>query len=373
MNRIAKWTASVSALALIAAPTIAQAAPVGTAAGIDITNTVTVDFQVGGVDQTQQEATDTFRIDRKIDLVVATTDSEAIGITPGEEDAVTTFTVTNESNATIDFLLAAANQDGSTGQFGGTDNFDMSNLQIFVETNGTAGYQAGADTLASSLSDIASGDTVTVYVLADSAITDPDEGIATVVLTATAAEGVTAGTAISGLTGSSAGTGGSAIAEDTGANGKTTMETVFADAADAPSGDALENGQHAARSDYEITAARLSVDKYSRVVSDPVGSSDPRAIPGAVVEYCIVVSNDTGGATATSVLLSDVVPANLTYVASSVFLNGEFDGTDTCADTGGSAGSDATNWDSPSFTVSNTFASVAADETVTLRFQATID
>lgn len=373
MNRIAKWTASVSAFALVAVPTIAQAAPVGTAAGVDITNTVTVDFQVGGVDQTQQDATDTFRVDRKIDLVVATVDSSEIGITPGEENAITTFTVTNESNDTIDFLLAAANQSGGTGQFGGTDDFDMSNLRIYIETDGTAGLDMTSDTLASSLSQIASGDTVTVYVVANSAITDPDNGIATVILTATAADGVTAGAAISGLTGAAAGTGGSALVESAGANGKDTVETVFADAAYSPSGDTEYNGQHAARSDYEITAARLTVDKVSRVVSDPVGSADPRAIPGSVVEYCVVVSNGSGGATATSVLLSDIVPSTLTYVENSIFLNGEFDGDSTCSDTGGSAGSDAVNWDSGSFEVSNTFASVAEDVTVTLRFQATIN
>jgi len=354
---------------------MAQAAPVGTAAGIDITNTVTVDFEVGGVEQTQQEATDTFKVDRKINLTVATTDTAAVGITPGQQNAITTFTVTNNSNATIDFLLAAANQDGGSANFTGTDNFDMSGLQIYVETDGTSGLQIGSDTEASSLNDIASGDTVTVYIVADSAITDPDSGIATVVLTATAAEGVTAGTAISGLTGSSAGTGGSAISEtpDATANGKNTMETVFADAAYTPSGDGEYDGEHAARSEYQITAARLSVDKYSRVVSDPVGSTDPRAIPGAVVEYCIVVSNGSGASTATSVLVSDTLPSTMTYVDDSVFLNGTFDGTDTCSDTGGSAGSDGTNYDGGTGTVANTFASIAADATRTLRFQATIN
>ena len=56
-----------------------------------------------------------------------------------------------------------------------------------------------------------------------------------------------------------------------------------------------------------------------------------------------------------------------------VYLNGAFNGTDGCAASGGTAGTDAANYNAPTATVSNTFASIAATETRTLRFQATID
>lgn len=110
------------------------------------------------------------------------------------------------------------------------------------------------------------------------------------------------------------------------------------------------------------------------MVSDPFsGAASPRAIPGAVVEYCIVVSNGAGAATADAVTVSDVVPTEVTYFANSIFLNGTFNGTDTCTDTGGAAGTDGANWNAGTTTVSNNFGSVAAGVTRTLRFQATIN
>jgi hypothetical protein len=57
----------LAAITCIAAtPAIAA----GTTAGSAITNTATVDFQVGGVHPSQQTASDSFLVDRKNDLPV---------------------------------------------------------------------------------------------------------------------------------------------------------------------------------------------------------------------------------------------------------------------------------------------------------------
>lgn len=367
MKRTTQWLGSGSALALALTPTLAAAAPVGTAANADITNTVSVAYNVGGVAQTAVTASDVFKVDRKIDLVVTTQESAAVTVSPGQTSAVTRFLVTNNSNATIDFLLAATQQAAGAARFTGNDNFDSTNVRVYIETNGTAGWQAG-DTQATSLAAVASGDAVTVYVVTDIPLGQANGDIATHILTATAASGVTATTGY-------AGTGGTALTQTPvgTANGKNTMETVFADAqAEAATGDGLKDGKHAARADYRVATATLSVAKYSRIVSDPFsGAASPRAIPGAVVEYCIVISNAAGAATADSVIASDAIPATLTYLTNSVFLNGTFNGTDTCTNTGGAAGNDATNLSGS--TVSNNFGSVAAGVTRTLRFQATIN
>ena len=59
--------------------------------------------------------------------------------------------------------------------------------------------------------------------------------------------------------------------------------------------------------------ASISVTKISTVISDPVnGSTNPKAIPGALMEYCILVSN-TGTATLTNIAVADTLPANFTY------------------------------------------------------------
>ncbi len=373
MTRKSRLLGAASGFALVLAPTMVQAAPVGVAADTTITNTVRVDYNIGANPQTQITATDSFKVDRKIDVVVATTDSAAISVSPGETNAVTTFTVTNNSNETIDFLLTAANQNGGSAQFSGNDVFDATNIRIYVETNSQAGWQT-TDAQVSSLSDIASGDFATVYVVSAMIVTPgsppvlPTNGqISTVVLTATAASGVTPVSV-----GSVAGTGGTALAASTGANGKMTVETVFTDAAHAPSGDAANNGRHAARSDYIIHSALLSVAKYSRVVSDPVGSSSPRAIPGAVVEYCIVVSNASGGATANDVNVWDVLPPGLNFNSGSVSINSDFEVATTSCINGSDDGTDS-HWATADRIVSNIFTSIPENETRTLRFRATID
>ncbi len=364
MKRSMQWLGSVSALALAAAPTMAAAAPVGTAANSDISNTVVVSYNVGGVAQTPiSSAADVFKVDRKIDLVVTTQDTSAVIVTPGQTNAVTTFSVTNNSNATIDFLLAATQQASGTAKFTGNDTTDAANVRVYVETNGTAGWQAG-DTLASSLAAVASGDAVTVYVVSDVPLATAQGGQATMILTATAASGVTATTGY-------AGTGGSAISQTPvgTANGKNTMETVFADAqAEAQTGDGTKDGKHAARSDYRVDTAQLAVAKYSRVVSDPFsGAVSPRAIPGAVVEYCIVVQNTSTTVNATSVSVSDTVDAATLTSITAPTIGGTFNGTDTC--TGGSAGA----WTSTAGGIYQySVGTVNASSTSLVRFQATI-
>lgn len=71
--------------------------------------------------------------------------------------------------------------------------------------------------------------------------------------------------------------------------------------------------------------AQLTVVKSSVVISDGVSTSNPKAIPGAIVRYTITVTN-TGNAAvdASSLVLTDVLPANFAYDASTPvsFTNG---------------------------------------------------
>lgn len=88
----------------------------GTASGTTINNTVSVNYKVGGVDQTATGASDSFKVDRKVNLTVAEVGTTTTEVSPGQTAAVTTFTVTNNSNATLDFALAAAQQTGGAGR-----------------------------------------------------------------------------------------------------------------------------------------------------------------------------------------------------------------------------------------------------------------
>ena len=71
----------------------------GTIAGSTITNNVTVAYKVGGVTQNAITASDTFTVDRKVHLAIVEEGGATTQVSPGQLAAVTTFIVTNLSNA----------------------------------------------------------------------------------------------------------------------------------------------------------------------------------------------------------------------------------------------------------------------------------
>src|SRR3546814_18295730 len=84
----------------------------GTTAGTTITNTATVDYQVGGVAQGQQSASNNFTVDRKINLLVEEVADLTTPVVPGQANAVTTFQLTNMSTKPLVFALVATTTDG---------------------------------------------------------------------------------------------------------------------------------------------------------------------------------------------------------------------------------------------------------------------
>ena len=328
--------------ALVATP--AQAA--GTQAGSTITNTVTVNYQVGGLNQTAQTASNAITVDRKVNLTIASAASTTT-VSPNQTAASTAFAITNSSNDTIDIGLAGVNQSGGTAQHGGTDTIDVSNFKFYSD--------AALTTLITYLDEVAPDATRTVYVAADVAISATNGQIAGDILTATAQLGGTTGTA------------GAVLTATTGAN-TASVDTVIADAAGAI--DAANDGKFSAKGDYTVSAPVLTVTKTSTLISDPVnGTTNPKAIPGAVMEYCISVANAAGAATATSLGVSDPLPSTVLYSSAyGIFLNGTVTGA-TC-NTDGTAGGTYT---AGTTTVSGTLNNLAAGATSTLRFRTTIN
>ncbi len=357
MNKYSRLLGTVGAAALavlVANPALAD----GTAAGTTITNTVTVNYQVGGVSQTATGASNSFAVDRKVSMTVAEVGSSATQVSPGATAQVTTFTVTNNSNASLDFALTVGQINGGAGAHGGTDSFDVSNVKIYLD-DGDGVFDSG-DTEITYLDEVAPDITRRVYVVADVPLSLATGSIATVSLTATGREGGAASSM------------GAALSEtNTGSANEVDamfVDTVFADA--AGSDDPLGDGAHSARDDYSVLAAALTVVKRSKVISDPVnGTTNPKAIPGATIEYCISVANAAGSATASSVAISDPLPATVTYDSTyGIFVDGSV--TSGECDANGSAGG---SYDSGTSTVTGTLSSIAATETKTLRFRATID
>jgi uncharacterized repeat protein (TIGR01451 family) len=362
---------ATGAAGLIFLATTQSAFALGTASGTTIANQATVGYTVGGVAQTPATSnTVNFVVDRKILLTVAEVGGAATTSVPGSTVQVTTFTVTNSSNAMLDFRLTAAQDASATAlPFGGTDNFNGTNLLVFVDSNANGVYDSGVDT-ATFLDEIPADTTRTVFVLLDVPAGQVNGDKAGVVLTATAAQSGVATTL------------GTDSAQNPGAaDNPAVVDTVFADVAGTT--DAVKDGKHSARDQYNVSTATITVNKTAVVISDPFnGVTNPKAIPGATVEYCIQVSN-TGGAPATSVNFSDGIPANTTYVASSIFAGGTVTGgvcnADGTAEDDNNAGADETDPNGGSFgiitpnTVAASVPSVAAGATTTARFRVTIN
>lgn len=270
-----------------------QTMAAGTASGISISNTATVDFQVGGVDQTAITSnTASFLVDNRVDLTVVSTDGAAVSVAPGSQNQVLTYTVTNTGNTVQDYSLSAVVATGTWG--GATDNFDANNVEIYVENGTTPGYQSAQDT-ATYIDELAADATITVYIIADIPLGQVNDDGALYDLIAQTAQG-----------GNASNPGADIVSDDSGvADDPATVQIVFADI--AGTADGANDGQHSSRDAYLVVAASLTVTKASAVISDPInGAANPKSIPGAIIEYTVTLINAAGaGTSATSIAVSD--------------------------------------------------------------------
>lgn len=336
-----KWRVALAAVALGSIGMSGQVFAQNTASGTTINNTATVNFSVNSIAQTPINASAAFVVDTVVNLNV--TGGTTVNVTPGQTAAVTVFTLTNTSNATSNFNLVPTNQAG--------DQFDVNNIAVRVDANGNGTYEPGTD-LATSVTNLARGASVTVFILGDIPGTATNTQTAIARLTANAINPATS----------------VAWVADAGADNPSTVQIVVA------------SNTAFAQDTYVVATATLGVTKTSTVISDPFSATNPKAIPGAVMEYAIAVAN-TGSQPATLTTITDPIPANTTFLAGpysgttdvsiqvgaspATFCVAEAGGTDTNADGCVRLGG-AVRVAAPAITT------VAAASTVTVRFRVTI-
>ncbi len=341
MTRAKQLLGTVSATALIAF-SASPAAAAGTSAGDTITNNVSVTFEVGGVAQTAVSDDETFTVDRKVNLTVAELGGSSTSVAPGSSAQAVTFQVTNLSNDAVDFDLSIVQS--------AADDFDISNVKFYVDDGD--GVFDGDDTLVTYLDEVAEDAVVTVHVVGDIPISASNGQTADISLVANAH-------AASGSTGAL----GTELTATAGAN-TAGVDTVLADAAGDEDG--ANAGDHSDTDTFVVSGANISVLKSSTIVSDPVnGTTNPKAIPGATIEYCILVSNASGAATATSVAVNDELPSDVTYSSSyGIFVDGDSD-----CDNGSAGGS----YNATDNEVDATLSDIAAGFARSVYFRVTID
>lgn len=344
----------------------AQAAA-GTTAGTNISNTATVNYSVGGTPQTAVNSnTASFVVDRKVNLTVTEVGNSATNVTFGSLAQVTTFQVTNLTNGTQDFRLVAAQQATLTATvFNAIDNYDVTNVRVFVDANGDGIYQAATDTQ-TYIDELAPDTSRTVFIVVDIPATGPTAATAGVTLTAITAAGGTASTL------------GADVVGTVGVDTPGAIDVVFAD--DAGLLDGLRDGRSSAGDQYTVATAALNFTKLAIIVSDPVnGILAPKAIPGAIIEYCLIVANG-GPGTATNIVITDNIPAGTTYQPNSIFAGGStllgacvLDGT---AEDDDAAGADETDLNGGNFDgtkITATMPTILPNTTITARFRVVLN
>lgn len=333
----------------------------GTPANTTISNTATLAYDVNGVTQSNiTSPAANFVVDRKIDLTVTTVDSNAIIVAPGQALAVTTFTVTNTGNDTQDFSLATANLPNATTIFGPpalSDSFDGTSCNAYAKSSAAGPFVAGVDNVPANLfiDELAPDASKTVYVVCNIPAAQAINTVAVVSLTATA------------LTGGAAGTKGGALTNDASTPNTAGVDTVFANppltlSADGtipaqPGADATATAHDA----YRVVSAATTLTKSATCQLTPSGTSTSancaQAKTGTVITYIIQV-NVTGSGTATGLVITDPLPANLTY-----------SGGLTITPNTGSSDFGVTT---PNTLTAN-LGTVAAPNSFTIQFQATIN
>lgn len=354
MQRLKTATGFAVLLSLFAGVQVAHAT--GTTAGTSVSNTATVNYNVGGVAQAPiTSAPTSFLVDNRIDLTVSEVGGAATTVVPGQTAAVLTYTVSNTGNSPEGYQLSASNLANGTTLFGRTDSVDFAGLQVFVDGNANGTYESGTDT-ATNINTLAKDATVTVFVVVNIPNGAANAQVANVRLQARAA---------------APGTNGATLETETAGADTAAVDIVFADAG--------RDATQTADDQYFVQSAALAISKTSSVVSDPFnGTTQPKAIPGAVIEYVVTIQN-TGAVAAGGISVTDTLDANLTFVQGAYTGSTDVEvqnGATTryVAEQGADGNGDGVNRSGQTLTVNPTVAiSVAAGATATVRFRATIN
>lgn len=274
----------VGLLALAVAP---GAAALGTVAGTDIDNTAEVSYEVAGAEVSEVSNTLRVTVAEILDVDV-TLRSPAKPVSPGDTAEELLFTVTNIGNGNEAFALLI---DSALAG----DNFDptpTAPTSIYFDSDASG--------------DLSPGDTQYNPGVNDPLLA-PDAAIDVLIVNdipATAADGER----------------GLSLLDATAVTGSGAPGTLFAGAGDGGV-DALAGTSGANDSDtgeYIVSDVRLDLVKSASVV-DPFGTAVP--VPGAQITYAIVIT-PSGSGTASLSTFNDRIPANTTYVAGTLRLNG---------------------------------------------------
>ena len=321
----APFRLALAPLAIAAALITTPAHAGGVKAGTLIENTASATYDGGAGPVTIPSNTITVKVDELLDVTITSRDSGPVSAAPGS--AVLTFELTNTGNGPEAYTLTA------NPAVAGND-FDTTVNGIAVDTNGNGVYDPGVDQMLTgpaTTAAIAADASLTVFVLVTipGGVADGDQSDVSLLAEAVTGTGAP-GTAFAGQ---GAG-GGNAIVGSTGANATATGS---------------------------LSVGITDVDLIkSATVRDPFGGTG--IVPGATITYAIR-AEVRGSGSVSDLVVTDAAPADTTYVAGSLKLDGATltDAADADAGRSNTSG------------ISVDLGTVSGGSSRTVTFQVTID
>jgi uncharacterized repeat protein (TIGR01451 family) len=285
-------------LGLLLSVSLSQTAfAVGTPAGTSVHSSATLTYSIGGnAPSAITSATVSFIVDQVVDLTMTWQDGAPVAVTSPGANSILTFVITNIGNGPE--FIAVARNNAVTG-----DNYDPQNGSagaIFLENGLQPGFQGTgsfADTAyigGGSSPLLPANASLTVYVLSNTPAALVNGSAGMVALTATST--------MAGAAGSSPG---------------TTLTGKGVGGIDAVVGNT--RAQASLTGTYRVGGVQVSVAKTVVGSLDPQGGNS--VVSGSVVTYQIIVSA-AGQGTAQGLTVNDPIPANMTYVANSISVDG---------------------------------------------------
>jgi uncharacterized repeat protein (TIGR01451 family) len=280
---MAKWLTTALLAVAFGVGVSANAADVP--AGTQISNTAQVNYLSSGQPYTQT-ASAVFKVDQLVNVTVTWQNATDVSVLPGGTNQTLLFRITNTGNGSDTFALgdSLVTPGGTTfAPAGCLIYFDTANTGIFSPTDQLYTPGSNDPTLAQNAA-------VNMLVVCNVPNNAVDTSLGEMQLAATSKTangpvgtvktggGVGGIDAIVGLTG--------------GVNNSTGL--------------------------YQVHDVLLTYTK-SQTVTDPTGGTLP--VPGALIQYTLTVV-PSGSATASNVVVTDAVPANTSFVAGSILLNG---------------------------------------------------
>lgn len=255
----------------------------GTSAGTVISNTATVNYDVGASSMVATSTPVTVTVQELVRATLASQDSgKTRTVSPGQSSAALRFDLTNTGNGNEAFLITQANL--------ASDDFDATFDNIYIDSDGDGVFEPGTDDALYSAAELAPDETIELWIASQNFSNSLADGdVADILVTALS------------QTFSDAGNTNPAAGESVVGQGDGSTDAIH-----AMSGNANDQASFV----VDTSIITVTINKEIINVDNGLPNNSGSAIPGAEVTYRLTISV-LGTGDADTVIVSDPLPAEL--------------------------------------------------------------